>query len=141
MELRGGGRANKPQRGLFSRHYCEGPRFHLWMKSAKWGPREAAKRLSGERTAAIPGPPAKPSEAVSLGKGRAVERASFRLQAEAKDMKSAPTCLPDVYQKIAANPWGARDWDIPAFPSLPRVYQSNFLKQNRTDFSQISPVF
>ena len=76
-----------------------------------------------------------------LGKGRAVERARPRACARARDVKLARTCLPNVYQKMPAIPWGARGSVFPDSTSLPCVYQSNFLTSKRPGFSETGPLF
>ena len=85
------------------------------------------------------GPPPKPSGAVSVGKGRAVERVSFRLQAEAKDVKLARTCLPNVYHKIAAIPCAPRGSGLPDSPWLPGVYQTYLSPFKWPDSFRIGP--
>ena len=56
-------------------------------------------------------------------------------------MKFVATCLPNVYQKMPANPWGARGSELPVFDCLPRVYQVNFFRLKAADLDKISGFF
>ena len=50
-------------------------------------------------------------------------------------------CLPNVYQKLPAKPWGARGSELPVFDCLPRVYQVNFFRPKAADLDKISGFF
>ena len=103
---------------------------HTLVVLSRWG-------LGRERIETLPPPAPFAPLGGQRGKIRSLRKYFFK----GPRIEIRGPCLPNVYQKIPANRWGARGSEMGFSPSLPRVYPSDIFAALRPDFERNRAFF